>query len=185
MEEKSLIKEFISYLNKTGYSGLQIDKWPDEENRNCPDIDAIADNLAIEHTSIDTLPNQRRDSKWFSRIVQGLEDELQYQLSFNLRIIFPNDGIQTGQNWSQIRDAIRLWITAVAPTLNNGPHIVRGQKNIPFDFRVYKATDRTPRLSFGRFVPEDKSLPLRIREQLDRKINKLKPYNTSDRIRRR
>jgi hypothetical protein len=182
METKSLIKEFISYLNRNGYSGLQIDKWPDEENRNCPDIDAIADVLAIEHTSIDTLPNQRRDSNWFSRIVQGLEDEISYQLSFSLRIIFPYDGIQTGQNWSQIRDALRLWIITVAPTLQNGRHTVRGQMNFPFDFLVHKASDQTPRLSFGRFAPEDKSLPLRIREQLDRKINKLKPYKEKGRI---
>lgn len=38
-----------------------------EKSRKTSDIDAIAGYFAIEHTSIDTLPNQRRDSDWFRK----------------------------------------------------------------------------------------------------------------------
>lgn len=64
MNDCDVINAFVTYLWENGHSCLQVDRWPDKENRNLADIDAIAGAFAIEHTSIDTLPNQRRDSDW-------------------------------------------------------------------------------------------------------------------------
>ena len=75
MKDRDVIDAFVSYLCSCGHPGLKVDRRPDEDNRNSADIDAIAGSLAIEHTSIDTLPNQRRDSGWFMQAVGGLEQE--------------------------------------------------------------------------------------------------------------
>ncbi len=45
-----------------GHPGLRIDSWPDKENRESSEIDAISGAFAFEHTSVDTLPNQRQDA---------------------------------------------------------------------------------------------------------------------------
>lgn len=65
MRDKEVIKRFIEYLNNSYGKALKIDRWPDEENRESPDIDAIAGEYAIEHTRFDTVENQTRDSDYF------------------------------------------------------------------------------------------------------------------------
>ena len=76
MRERKVIKAFISHLRSLGHPGLRVDSWPDKTNSVCTDIDAISGIFAIEHTSIDTLPDQRRDDDWFMRVVTGLDAEL-------------------------------------------------------------------------------------------------------------
>jgi len=69
--------------------GLQVDRWPDEETRDSKDIDAEAGDFAIEHTSIDTIANQRRDSAWFKGAVGCLEGELHCEHPFRLVVTLP------------------------------------------------------------------------------------------------
>lgn len=94
MNDQDVIIAFINYIRETSLPGLKIDRWPDKEkeNRNSEDIDAIAGDFAIEHTSIDTLPNQRQKSDWFMRAVGNLEQELSNKLSFRLRSTIPLAG---------------------------------------------------------------------------------------------
>jgi hypothetical protein len=63
--DKEVISLFVKYLANENYPGFEVDIWPDEETRQSAGIDAIAGKFAIEHTSVDTIPNQRRDSAWF------------------------------------------------------------------------------------------------------------------------
>jgi hypothetical protein len=62
------------YLGRNANPGLKVNARPDEVNRLSSDIDAIAGPFAIEHSSIDTVLNQRRDSAWFLKVVKVLED---------------------------------------------------------------------------------------------------------------
>ena len=62
MKDSEVVDAFVSHLRELGYPSLTVEWRPDEENRDSSDIDAIAGSFAIEHTSIDTLPDQRRDS---------------------------------------------------------------------------------------------------------------------------
>jgi len=86
MKDLEVVEEFVALLAVNGYPGLCVEKWPERENRNSPDIDVIAGPFAIEHTSIDTLPNQRGKSDWFMRVVGGLGEELP-RLPYRLNII--------------------------------------------------------------------------------------------------
>ncbi len=75
LTDKEVISLFVKYLAAQGNPGLEVDTWPDEENRQSTEVDSIAGPFAIEHTSVDTIPNQRRDAAWFIQVVKPLEDE--------------------------------------------------------------------------------------------------------------
>ena len=130
MNDRNVINAFVAYLRENGHPRLQVDRWPDSENRDSIDIDAIAGTLAIEHTSIDTLPNQRRDSYWFTRVVGGIESELPNRLPFRLSITLEYEAVTKGQDWAAIREGLKNWITNEAPLLREGRHVLYGMPGI-------------------------------------------------------
>ena len=125
MDDKDIVDSFISHLRENGHLGLRLDSRPDLDHRNSTDIDAIAGDLAIEHTSIDTIENQRRDSKWFASVADPLEDQFKNALPFRLRLIFPYDGIAKGQDWDAVvRETLASWVSSSAGALSDGSHEV-------------------------------------------------------------
>ena len=88
-DDKTIINSFIAYLRNNGQINLRIDRWPDNKNSESSDIDAVAGQFAIEHTGIDTIEHQRRNSDWFMKIAGVLEEELKNKLKYHLIIIFP------------------------------------------------------------------------------------------------
>jgi hypothetical protein len=180
LSDKDVISLFVKYLANKDQPGLQVDIWPDQETRQSSAIDAIAGKFAIEHTSIDTLPNQRRDSAWFIRVVKPLEDEFRCTLPFRLNLTLPYEGIQTGQDWSGITSALKNWILNESPKLAMGAHTIEDVPGIPFEFYAMKKSSIRTGLLLGRFAPNDHTLPDRLRDQLDRKIEKLSPYKAQN-----
>jgi hypothetical protein len=176
LTDKELINLFVEYLAQNGRPGITVNAWPDKRNRQSSDIDAIAGPFAIEHSSVDTIPNQRRDSAWFVKVVNELEDEFGATLPFRLGLTFPYEAIRVGQDWSKITAALRVWVLNEAPKLVNGLHIVHGVPGIPFEFHVMKRSSERSGLLFGRFTPNDQTFPNRLREQLDQKVDKLSRY---------
>lgn len=179
MNDQDVINAFVAYLGKVGFPGLKVDRWPDKENRKSRDIDAIAGPFAIEHTSIDTLPNQRRDSDWFMQAMGGIEKELTVLLPFRLNIIIEYDAVSKGQDWSAIRENLKTWIIVESPRLADGRIVLEDVHGIPFRLHVRKASDRPPGIFFARFKPNDDTLSVRIRKQFDRKAKKLAKYHGS------
>src|SRR5262249_29081367 len=163
------IEAFVAYLRDHGHPGLSIDRCPDKENRESSDIDAIAGRFAIEHTSVDTLRNQRQYADWFTRVVNGLEAELSPSLPCRLRITVEYHAVSTGQDWPKIRQALRAWISHQVAYLADGSHRIEGVEGVPFRLHVTKASDRPPGLYFARYEPGDEALPARIQVQFDRK----------------
>jgi len=92
LTNREVVDAFVVYRSATDHPGVSVLSRPDEVERNRPTVDALAGTLAIEHTSIDTVANQRRDSERFMEIVSEIESELSSQMSFRLTIIFPYDG---------------------------------------------------------------------------------------------
>ena len=178
MKDRDVVDAFVSFLRKHGHPGLKIDRRPDEENRNSADIDAVANSLAIEHTSIDTLPNQRRDSDWFKQAAGGIESEFPQKPPFRLNITLEYDAIIKGQNWASIRQALKSWIINDVSQLDDGRHILDSVPGIPFRLHVKKASARPPGIFFGRFEPHDDSLPDRIHGLFERKAKKLAKYHS-------
>lgn len=176
MTQDTVIDAFVAHLRTNGYPTLQINNRPDKKNSKTPDIDAIARPFAIEHTSIDTVANQRRDSKRFLRVVDGLRNEFDNSVPCRLNITIPYEGVQTGQNWKEIKHAFRGWITNYAVNLSDGIHTIKKVPGIPFEFFVRKKTGSMPGIIFSRIAPTDNSLPDRIRKLFMRKARKLRIY---------
>jgi len=173
MSERDVINAFVAYLRKNGHPRLRVDRWPDQENRNSPEIDAIAGPFAIEHTSIDTLPNQRRDSDRFSRVVARIGQELEGQLPFRLSVTLEYHAIRTGQNWTEIREALKEWINHDAYSLPERSSVIEDAPGIPFRLHVSKSGTGRPGLFFARRKPDDDTLPKRVRDAFTRKAEKL------------
>lgn len=176
LTDKEVVNLFVDYLSRNGNPGLTVNVWPDEENRQSSDIDAVAGCFAIEHTSIDTVLNQRRDSAWFRNVVKQLNDEIDCKLPFRLILTFPYDGIQRGQDWPKMAAALRVWILNEAPKLPMGSSMKLNIPGIPFELHIMTRNSPRNGLVFGRFAPDIESLPSRLREHLDRKAGKLLRY---------
>jgi hypothetical protein len=179
MNDRDVIRAFVAYLQENGHPNLEVERWPEDENRVSKEIDATAGALSIEHTSIDTLPNQRRDSDWCIQVVGGIEYELHNSIPFRLSITLEHQAVTTGRDWSAIRNALKDWIIAGSSLLEDGHHVLDGIPGVPFRLRRSKARGHRPGLLFGRFDPGDDTLSARIRELLLRKANKLLKYRGS------
>ena len=183
MDERDVIRRFVSHLGSlNGSPSLLVNRWPDKENRTEPEIDAIADDFAIEHTSIDSVANQRQLNNWYLRVVKDLDQVIRDCVDCGLTITLDFFAIGKGMDWSAIRTDLRNWIVEYAPSLGNSNHKIVLPTSKPIEFpivmRVWKKP--TPSLvGFARLDPEDDTLPVRIRKLLDRKARKLRKYQES------
>jgi len=182
--EDKVIEAFVMYLAGKLYPGLQVIEWPDKNNTRTPDIDAIAETagkrIAIEHTSADSLPNQRLHNDQFMEAIGYLEEELKGQINCRLRVTIPFGSVPTGIPWSGVRDRLRSWILHNVPQLpyNDIVHRIRIE-GVPFPLTVQKSTSVTHGLFLARSVIENTDFPQRIRSQIDRKALKLAKYRDS------
>lgn len=167
------LEEFVKYLTDNGHPGLKIDQYPDEENPG--DIDAIAGKFAIEHTSLDTLPHQRRNTDWFMQAIGDLQRDLCEKLAYRLEINIEYEDVIRGQNWSDIKERLRDWILTKTTGLEDGTFAATVE-GVPFQLHCLKASNRISGLFVRRIVPPDTTLVNRTRKLLDRKIKKLSKY---------
>ena len=180
MDEHDVIVAFVSHLGyHKGYPNLAVDQWPDKENRTEPEIDAVAGVFAIEHTSVDSVANQRQLNDWYLRVVGGLDQVIDDCVDCGFTVTLNFFAIGKGMDWNCIRDDLRKWIEDHASLLGNGVHEIILPTSTPVEFpivmRVWKGLAPSI-VGFARFDPEDDSLPARIRKILDRKAMKLRKY---------
>ena len=183
MHERNLIEAFVSHLGKrSGCPMLAVDRWPDKENRQSTDIDAIAGLFAIEHTSIDRLVDQRREDDWFLRVVGGLDRVIASSVDCGFTITLRYDAIAKGMNWNSVRADLRRWIQGNAAALSHGSHTIILPTSVPVEppilMCVWKGQPRCT--GFARFEPWDDTLATRTKKLLDRKAGKLIKYNEPD-----
>ena len=176
LKDSEVIDGFVAHLREHGHPDLKVDRRPDKENRDSPDIDAIAGSFAIEHTSIDTLPDQRLNNNRFMQVIGDLEQEFSGQLPFHLYIILKYDAITTNQDWKAIHQALKVWIIEDTPRLEEGHYVLDNVPGVPFKLHVDKKIDFPPSLFFARFPLEDATFVNRIKAQCDRKAKKLAKY---------
>ena len=180
MGEREIICAFVSHLGGLkGVPNLSVDRWPDKENRTEPEIDAIAGDFAIEHTSIDSVANQRQLNDWFLRVVKGLDQIITDYVDCGLTITLDFFAIGKGMNWSGIRADLQKWIVDYASSLGNGSHEIILPTSMSTEFPIVMRIWKKPAPSivgFARFEPEDDTLSERIGKLLERKARKLRKY---------
>ncbi len=180
MDEHDVIEKFVDHLGShKGYPNLAIDRWPDKENRTEPEIDAVAGIFAIEHTSIDSVANQRQLDDWYLRVVGGLDQLISECLDCGFTITLEFYAIGKGMDWNCIREDLQKWIVHRAPLLENGNHEIVLPTSTPVEFPIVMRVEKGLPLSivgFSRFDPEDNTLAARTKKILDRKAMKLRKY---------
>lgn len=155
---------------------VSVDRWPDLEERNRPEIDAVAGRYAIEHTRLDSFPGQTEDTEFFSRLA-ALQATL--ALDYRLTISLPVGALSPGTNWDEILARVEQWITGEAHALPVGEHSI-AVDGVPFAMEVRRG-DATwaPGLRIGRQDPGDFGFAEVLRHLAARKINKLRPHRAA------
>lgn len=176
LSDNKVVGCFVSHFGNINRLDLRIDSIPDEENRSTSDIDAIAGKYAIEHTSIDAIQNQRKNSSHYLQVVGLLEDDLNRIIDYRIGITIPYSGIKIGQDWNQIKENLKVWILESANSLPDGNLTLHDIPGIPFSIHIDKSHTRSPGVFFSRFSQTDDTLTSRICKQLTRKAKKLQPY---------
>ena len=181
MRDREVVKAFVSFLKDHGHPCLRVDRWPEDDNRQSREIDAIAGRFAIEHTSIDSVANQRRDDDWYSRVVGGLDREITSSVDSGFVVTLRYDAVRKGQDWAGIRADLRSWISTNASGLSYGTHDIELPTNPPLDppIRLRITKTKNGPVGFARFAPCDQTLPARIKKLLDEKAAKLATYHMS------
>lgn len=101
------------HLRSQGYPDLQIDSWPEDDHPGQSVVEAIAGSVAIEHTSVDTLPEQRRIGEQFMEALAILE---LLPVEARLSIVVPYELVTVGSDWEAYRLALAHWIVEVSST---------------------------------------------------------------------
>jgi hypothetical protein len=170
--DREIVERFIEHLRDDGHPDLKIDSWPEDDHPGQSVVEAIAGNLAIEHTSVDTLPDQRRIGEQFMDAL-GVLDHL--PTTARLSINVPYELVTIGSDWEAYRLALAHWIINVAPTLPDGRYDI-GLPNTPLTCIGIKESDRTARVVISRPIQDDETLPERVGRQITRKMKKLRRY---------
>jgi hypothetical protein len=170
--DREIVERFVEHLRDKGRPDLKIDSWPEDDHPGQSVVEAIAGNLAIEHTSVDSLPEQRRIGEQFMDAL-GVLDHL--PTAARLSINVPYELVTTGSDWEAYRLAVAHWIINVAPTLPDGRYDIK-LPNTPLTCSAIKESDRAARVVLSRPIQDDQTLPQRVVQQITRKMKKLRRY---------
>lgn len=166
--------------------GLKYSKvsFPDHENRNSSAVDVLAQNgvfnLTVEHTLVESFPDQVLDGVQFVQLVGPLEQELDGRLpegDFRLAVMIR--AVAGALQGPEIRRALRSWIIENAPLLSLGQpptNVIRARPpGVPFDIMLSRYKGNRNRLSISRSAPDnlDDLRAERVRTALDKKLPKL------------
>ncbi len=181
--EQQIIEEFIFQINAIKRLNLKIIAWPDRKNSDTKEIDAIAIcdefKLAIEHTSIDVLPEQRNDDFRFKQVFNGLEDELTSLLKgqkCRITIIIPSNSFVEGIKWESLRKIVKSYIIENISDLSFGLSKIEIEN---FKFKIIKKEWGIIRISIGRDIPSDETFPDRFNKRILDKSLKFTKYGDS------
>jgi len=166
--QNKVIEITLKFIAKSVGVDGQILKYPDEDERNLSACDVLgivgSKTVAVEHTSIDSIPFQRRDNSRFMKLLGPVEKELSDKLPTpgHYQLITDMDVMPTGINWNEVRARITEWCLKVAPRLEIGSpstapkHFVKEKpQGVPFELALYRWPGRDGQCRIARFSPED------------------------------
>jgi len=105
--EEKLICQFCKRVSEIERRAVNVKSWPDRESPGIGGCEAIIDKggklFALEHTSIDSFFNKRKDDHLFNKIVVPIEEEI-HKVYPDLRIALsvPAKAAYEGHNFKKI-----------------------------------------------------------------------------------
>lgn len=176
--EKVCIESTVRLLRRTDFPSIAELTWIDGVEKGDGLPDAVADPFLIEHFSIDSLPNQRRNSAWFAEWARPLEADSQGRLGFRVTVAIPEDAIKHRRDCKMLEAAFREWIDGPAKQLSDGFHEQVNIARIAFSVRVWKGghMDRNG-VVFLRTADGARDLDERLKEIYREKMCKLRAHS--------
>jgi hypothetical protein len=163
--DRHCVRTFAALLQSIGRAEAHAIDWPEDTADG--EIDAVFGPYAIQHTSIDTLPNGRARDAWFGHVVGDLEAQLRGTLGTDLFVTIRWSAVQKGQDWKAVNRALRDWLMHSASKLPDGEHPGVTLPGIPFAIDVIKQPPRHfDGVMFARYDPRDQTLSARLRDQI-------------------
>jgi hypothetical protein len=167
---------------------------PDVTERERPAVEIVARTptafFVVEHTRIESFPEQIADGKRFSDLLDVLETVLPPLLppgSYDVIVQVGATRVVAAPDFGRVRAAIGAWIVATAPKLKLGPQdddwdddrpwsITDRPRSVPFEVTLQRAPpDDKVVLHVMRFTPEklEEGRGVRVGTALARKCPKL------------
>jgi hypothetical protein len=167
---------------------------PDRNERQHEAVEIVAASarvrFVLEHTRIESFPEQILDGKQFTDLLSVLETSLPSHLppgTFEVLIHPRAAGTVPRNQQTVVRDAIARWVLQTAPTLKLGPDddsrddddpwsVTEAPPDVPFEVTLQRTPPEDKTLLYiARFSPADgdDARRQRIRTALDRKCPKL------------
>jgi hypothetical protein len=170
--DRAAIRNFAKFLEAIGQPVAGVDEWPEDHKQG--EIDAILGPFAVQHTSIDALPDGRRRGHQFQHVIGSIEDEFSGRLGFYLSIVLDWDAIKTGQDWKLANQGLRSWILREAADMPDGNRRIASVPGVPFAFDIVKGGSvNADGVFFSRWDPRDETLNRRLRDQVIGRHDKL------------
>lgn len=174
--DRETLEAFLAYLEESYNISSDGVVFPEDSNRSSPEVDAIVKNVAIEHTSIDSIKGQRSNNAIFQLVFVPVMQEFSPQAKEHYWIVVPFDEIKKIREPQKAREHVRIWFKDTILTLPPG---VYSELNIPvlnLSASVQKCTDLWPTVIFLRSAQRDPNLSANLRDRVLQKTSKLEKY---------
>jgi hypothetical protein len=172
--DREIVERFVEHLRDDGFPDLKIDSWPEDDHPGQSVVEAIAGNLAIEHTSVDTLPDQRRIGEQFMDALAAVE---LLPVQARLSILVPYELVTVGSDWEAYRLTLAHWILVTSTEVQDGRHEIE-MPGTSLKCFAFKESGRPAGVFLARPVQDDPTLPQRVGQQITRKMKKLRRYKS-------
>ncbi len=180
-----MINAFVEFKKDLlGCQNLRVDRWPDKEIRCRQEIDAVAGHFAIEHTSIDSIEDQR-DARFFC-FTDGLDSVISDCVDCGFTITFDYKATREALRRikrvgpSLLHDDLKRWILDSASDLRCGSHEIELPTLVrvdpPIVMSIRKGQRPAVRGIRRAVAGPDKTLTPRLKRILDKKAKKLRKY---------
>jgi hypothetical protein len=180
--DQQLVSHFLTAFNQHHGTSFEVIRWPDEENRRTPAIEAVAadasrNTLAFEHTLIEPFEGERTDSDRFIKVFGPLEGcAALMKAGYNVRVGVKVGAIPNGVKWETVADRVRDHLATIVPQVGE----IQSIEEIPgppFPLTVdlgieSHGSEEVDHVWVWRSLPAD-SLKDVVRRALRRKLPKL------------
>lgn len=166
-------KVILHWLAVRRAKGLEAEhpRWLDRGREG--DIDALAPPFAIEHTSIDALPQQRQVQAQFRRVADAFR-EIPFE-STRLRLAIDYEAF-TAVDHDELLSCLRQWLRREASDLPEGSSKGLQLCGLPVRWWAFCHSDQPSGAVLGLAVDSDTTSSAHVGKLLGRKARKLRAY---------
>jgi hypothetical protein len=174
--DRETINNFIAYLGDEYFVDRTDLTFPDDNNRSSADIDALVGNIAIEHTSIDSIKGQRENNAKFQLVFVPTMEEFSPFVNAHYWMVVAFKDVQRINKPAEAAKVVRSWFIDQVIPLPNGRYTQIKIPGLDVAVNISKDTDLWSTVIFLRSAEPDKEIEVTLRNRVIDKCQKLKSY---------